>query len=105
SVLQSHADLAPPLPASSPVYLLLDAAGPGALDDLAELIDDLPAAVGESAADRRRLWSYRERHPEAVGFLGVPLKLDVSVPAAQWVTLASEVGAVVRAVDPGATVI
>ena len=35
----------------------------------------------------------------------MPLKLDVSVPAAHWVRLASEVGAVVRAVDPGATVI
>ncbi|HXT88908.1 MAG TPA: FAD-binding oxidoreductase [Trebonia sp.] len=105
SVLQSHAGLAPPLPASSPVYLLLDAAGPGALDDLAELIDDLPAAVGESAADRRRLWSYRERHPEAAGFLGVPLKLDVSVPAAHWVELASSVASVVADADPGARVI
>ena len=67
---------------ASPAYLLLDATGPGALDDLGEVIGDLPAAVGESAADRRRLWYYRERHPEAAGFLGVPIKLDVSVPAA-----------------------
>ena len=105
SVLESHAGLAPPLPAPCPGYLLLDAAGPGALDDLAELIGDLPAAVGESAADRRRLWSYRERHPEAAGFLGVPLKLDVSVPAAHWVRLASSVGGVVAAADPGVRVI
>jgi len=61
--------------------------------------------VGTTAADRARLWASRERHPEAAGFLGVPLKLDVSVPAAQWVRLASEVGAVVRSVDPGAKVI
>jgi FAD/FMN-containing dehydrogenase len=61
--------------------------------------------VGESAADRARLWSYRERHPEAAGFLGVPIKLDVSVPAARWVRLASEAAAVVTAVDPGAVVI
>ena len=105
SVLQEHAGLAPPLPAASPAYLLLDAAGPGALDDLADLIGDLPAAVGESAADRRRLWAYRERHPEAAGFLGVPLKLDVSVPAAHWVELASSVAAVVAEADPGARVI
>ena len=57
------------------------------------------------AADRARLWAYRERHPEAAGFLGVPLKLDVSVPAAHWVRLATEVGGVVRAADPGARVI
>ena len=105
SALEAHAGLAPPLSGPCPVYLLLDAAGPGALDDLAELIDDLPAAVGESAADRRRLWSYRERLPEAAGFLGVPLKLDVSVPAARWVELASSVAAVVAGADPGARVI
>ena len=104
-VLIAHAGLVPPLPAPFPAYLLLDAAGPGALDDLAAVIGDLPAAVGESAADRRRLWSYRERHPEAAGFLGVPIKLDVSVPAAHWVRLASEVAAVVGAADPGARVI
>src|SRR5262249_59713645 len=51
------------------------------------------------------LWAYRERMPEAAGFLGVPLKLDVSVPAAQWVRLATEVTGVIHGVDQGATVI
>jgi FAD/FMN-containing dehydrogenase len=87
------------------VYLLLEAAGPGALDDLAELIGDQPAAVATQAADRAALWAYRERHPEAAGFLGVPIKLDVAVPAAQWARLASEVPGVVAAADPGAAVI
>ena len=104
-VLVACAGLVPPLPSASPAYLLLDAAGPGALDDLAALIGERPAAVGESGADRRRLWYYRERHPEAAGFLGVPIKLDVSVPAAHWVRLASEVAGVVGAADPGARVI
>jgi FAD/FMN-containing dehydrogenase len=104
-ILAAHAGLAPPLPRPSPVYLLLDAAGPGALDDLAGLIGDRDAAVGETDADRRRLWSYRERHPEAAGFLGVPVKLDVSVPAAQWTRLAAEAAGVVAAADPGARVI
>jgi FAD/FMN-containing dehydrogenase len=66
---------------------------------------DHPAAVAQSAADRARLWAYRERHPEAAGFLGVPLKLDVSVPAARWVQLAGGVAGVVAGVDPAATVI
>jgi FAD/FMN-containing dehydrogenase len=61
--------------------------------------------VGTGAAERARLWAYRERHPEAAGFAGVPLKLDVSVPAAQWVRLASGVEGVVREADPGALVI
>jgi len=102
-VLAEHAGLVPPLRA--PAFLLLEAAGPGADDDLAALAGDHPVAVGTTAADRARLWACRERHPEAAGFLGVPLKLDVSVPAAHWTALATEVGGVVAAVDPAARVI
>lgn len=108
-VLEEKAGLTPPLPARKPAYLLLDAAGPGALDDLAGVIADTDSAadvaVAETAADRRRLWAYRERHPEAAGFLGTPIKLDVSVPAKNWVRLASEAGDVIRAADPGAKAI
>jgi FAD/FMN-containing dehydrogenase len=104
-ILVAKAGLAPPLARPSRAYLLLEASGPGALEDLADVIGDREVAVAESAADRGRLWSYRERHPEAAGFLGVPIKLDVSVPAAQWVRLASEAADVVAAVDPGAVVI
>ncbi|MGH3395455.1 MAG: FAD-binding oxidoreductase, partial [Streptosporangiaceae bacterium] len=92
-------------PAGGPAYLLLEADGRGALEDLAELIGDRPAAVATEPADRAALWAYRERSPEAAGFAGVPIKLDVAVPASQWVTLASEVTGAVTAVDPGATVI
>src|SRR5437763_8697700 len=104
-ILVAHAGLAPPLAEPAAAYLLLEASGPGAFGDLADLIGDRHAAVAESAADRPRLWSYRERHPEAAGFLGVPVKLDVSVPAAQWVRLASSAAAVVAEVVPGARVI
>ncbi len=104
-ILVEHAGLVPPLRSSARAYLLLEASGRGALDDLADVIAGREAAVGESAADRRRLWSYRERLPEAAGFLGVPIKLDVSVPAAQWVRLASEAAGVVAGADPGARVI
>ncbi|HUN31888.1 MAG TPA: FAD-binding oxidoreductase [Trebonia sp.] len=104
-ILIERAGLIAPLPGGFPAYLLLDAAGPGALDDLAALIGTREAAVGESAAERRRLWSCRERHPEAAGFLGTPIKLDVSVPAAHWVELASQVADVVAEADPGARVI
>src|SRR6201986_5023267 len=104
-ILVAHAGLAPPLSAPAAAYLLLEASGPGAVGELADVVGDREAAVGESAADRARLWSYRERHSEAAGFLGVPVKLDVSVPAAQWVRLASSATAVVADVDPGARVI
>jgi FAD/FMN-containing dehydrogenase len=104
-VLIAHAGLVPPLPDPAPAYLILEAAGRGALDDLAGLIGDRPVAVAEAAADRARLWAYRERMPEAAGFLGPPIKLDVSVPAAAWVELASSVAGVVAGADPDATVI
>jgi FAD/FMN-containing dehydrogenase len=104
-LLIRHAGLAPPLRPATPAYLLLEAAGPGAAEELAGLAGDRPAAVGTSPAERARLWAYRERHPEAAGFVGVPLKLDVSAPAAQWVRLATGVAEVVTAADPGALVI
>jgi FAD/FMN-containing dehydrogenase len=104
-ILVARAGLAPPLARPARTYLLLEAAGPGALEDLADVIGDREAAVAESAADRGRLWSYRERQPEAAGFLGVPIKLDVAAPAGQWVRLASQAADVVAAADPGAVVI
>jgi len=104
-ILIRHAGLPPPLPGSAAAYLLLEACGPAALDDLAGTVGDHPVAVAQSGADRGRLWAYRERHPEAAGFLGVPLKLDVSVPAARWVDLASQVTQAVAAADAGARVI
>jgi FAD/FMN-containing dehydrogenase len=109
-LLIEHAGLRAPWPAGAlpgpePAYLLLEAAGPGALDDLGDLIGDQPAAVAQAAADRERLWAYRERLPEAAGFVGSPIKLDVAVPASQWVRLATTVAAAVAAADPGATVL
>ena len=61
-ILVAHAGLAPPLATAAPAYLLLEASGPGALDELADVIGDREAAVGESAADRR----------PAVGLPGTP---------------------------------
>jgi FAD/FMN-containing dehydrogenase len=104
-ILIQHAGLAAPLAVPAQAYLLLEAAGPAALDDLAGVIAGRDAAVGQSAADRRRLWTYRERQPEAAGYLGIPVKLDVSVPAAHWVQLASAAPDVVTGTDPGARVI
>jgi FAD/FMN-containing dehydrogenase len=104
-ILLAHTDLKQPLGAQAEAYLLLEACGPSAFGDLSMLVNDMPAAVAQSTHERARLWAYRERHPEAAGFLGVPLKLDVSVPGGQWLSLASGVGNAVAAVDPGAQVI
>ena len=104
-LLAARAGLPPPLARPAPAYLLLEAAGPAVLDDLAGLVGEHEAAVATSAPDRARLWAYRERQPEAAGFLGIAVKLDVAVPAAQWVRLATEVPGVITAADPAARVI
>lgn len=105
SVLAEQAGVALPLSPPPPGYLLLEAGGPDAAEDLAAVAGDLPVAVGTSAPDRARLWACRERYPEAAGFLGAVLKLDVSVPAAAWVRLANEVAGAVAAVDSDAVVL
>ncbi|HSA48632.1 MAG TPA: FAD-binding oxidoreductase [Yinghuangia sp.] len=104
-ILLAHTPLARPFREPAKTYLLLEASGPHAMEQLGELAADRPTAVAETASDRARLWQYRERHPEAAGFLGTPLKFDVSVPSGQWVHFASTVTGVVHSVDPYAQVI
>jgi FAD/FMN-containing dehydrogenase len=104
-ILVQRASLPPPLPEAAPVYLLLEADGPAALEHLAELAGDRVAAVAQTAAERSRLWAYRDRLPEAAAFFGTPIKLDVSVPAARWVELAASAAEVVAVADPGARVL
>ncbi len=55
-------------------YLLLEADG-----GLEQVVPD-DAIVATDAADAARLWVYRERITEAVARLGVPHKMDVSLP-------------------------
>ena len=43
-----------------------------------------PRSAAADAAGRARLWRYRERMPEAIARVGVPHKLDVTLPAASW---------------------
>jgi FAD/FMN-containing dehydrogenase len=57
-----------PLRGDHAAYLLVECT------ELPDLPDGLDAAVDQ------RLWAYRERHSEAIATLGVPHKLDVSVP-------------------------
>jgi FAD/FMN-containing dehydrogenase len=66
-----HQGLPRPLPTDPPFYLLLES------DDLPGLSSDAAAVVD------RRLWAYRERITESISRTGVPLKLDVAVPAAR----------------------
>jgi FAD/FMN-containing dehydrogenase len=78
------------------------------LDDLvglAESVSSDAAAVGLDGPSRQRLWDYRERHTEAVNALGVPHKLDVTLPFGQLAHFEKDVRAAVAALAPDATVI
>ena len=63
----------PALP-PAPAYVLLEAEGG------LEQVVDKDALLAADHADARRFWAYREGLTEAVSRLGVPHKLDVSLP-------------------------
>jgi FAD/FMN-containing dehydrogenase len=79
----AHRSIAAPFAAAFPAYLLLDCTGETEplISVLAELDEVLDSAIATDETGRRALWAHREGHTEAVNSLGVPLKLDVGVPA------------------------
>jgi len=110
ALVRAHTGLPPPLGSEHPAYLLVECAGQSdptealadALDGVAEVGD---AAVATDPPGRAALWRYREAHPEAVGALGVPVKLDVSVPPTALATAETAIRAAVLAVAPAARLI
>ncbi len=107
----AHAGVEPPFAARRPAYLLVEVTGRDAVVEelaaaLADLdVDDDATAVAEDDAGAARLWAYRERHTEAVNSLGVPHKLDVTLPLAALGAFERQVRAVVAAASPGATAV
>jgi FAD/FMN-containing dehydrogenase len=107
----AHAGLRPPLPSRWPAYLVVECAGvrdpsESLFEVLAEL--DLPesaTAVATERAGRDRLWEYRERHTDAVSSLGVPHKLDVTLPLDRLADFEVAVREVVVHAAPGARLV
>lgn len=71
-----------------------------AVERLGPLVAD--AAVATDAAHRAALWRYREAHTEAIATLGVPHKLDVTLPAGELAAFVERVPHVVGSRAPGA---
>ena len=69
------------------------------MQGLADVIDVAVADPGRYEV----LWSYRERHTEAINLLGPPHKLDVTLPAARLAQFVQDVPSVVAAADPAAS--
>jgi FAD/FMN-containing dehydrogenase len=112
-LVRSHSGLPQPLPRAWGCYLLVECADRSdPTDSLAAALASLPvgladdaAAVASDSVGRDRLWAYRERHTEAVSALGVPHKLDVTLPLGRLAEFESSVREVVDSVAPGAVLV
>lgn len=89
-----------------PAYVLAEAADvTDPTDQLAGAYDTAPCdvfdvAVGTAAAEREKLWAYRELHTEAISRVAKPVKCDVAVPHTQYATFAAAVDDAARACHP-----
>jgi FAD/FMN-containing dehydrogenase len=105
-----HLGVGLPFEPAGGAYVLVEvAADADPLDNLLAALEAaqqvLDATVASSAADRARLWALREAHTEAISSIGVPLKLDVSVPMDRLAELTDGLPAVVAAMEPTAEVV
>jgi FAD/FMN-containing dehydrogenase len=109
-----HTGLHLPFDRSHPAYLLVECGARAGRADL--LVDELAGvlgacpqvratAVATDAAGREHLWAYRDRHTEAINAVGVPHKLDVTLPFDQLVDFRRAVRAHVNAAAPPARVV
>lgn len=111
TLVRAHARLGPPLSKTYPAYLLIEAAGRAeCADDLFTALSllDLPddaTAVGVDTPTVTKLWEYRERHTEAVSALGIPHKLDVTLPHSRLPSFERELRVLLERDFPDATLV
>lgn len=101
-----HTNAQPPFRDSHAAYLLIEvAADEDPTDSLAEAVAavsvPLDAVIAADEAGRRRLWSLRERHTEAISAEGVAHKLDVALPMARLAEFVDRVSPLVAETRPG----
>ena len=108
-LVQRQRGIGAPFPGHRPaLVLLIDCAGPRgsseriAADLAAGLSDRTLVAVAIEPEPRRRLWEYREAVTESIAKVGIPHKLDVSLPASELAAFVARVPEVIAAADPGA---
>jgi FAD/FMN-containing dehydrogenase len=99
--------IAPPLSRSYPVYLVAECAADRDPSEellaVADLVEE--SAIATDEVGRQALWRFREAHNETVRSLGVPLKLDVSVPVGAVPAFKRDVHALVEGIEPTAELI
>lgn len=92
----SECNLPMPFAKSYPAYLLFQCASMNdPVAEIANVVEQAPGildvAVAVSASEQERMWSYRERHTEAIGSQGIPHKLDVAVPLGELANFETEI--------------
>jgi FAD/FMN-containing dehydrogenase len=102
-----HLGVRPPLEGTGDAYLLVEVAGQAdPLDDTLAVLQTCPqvldATIATSASDRAQLWALREGHTETINALGVPVKLDVSVPMTRLAELVDRLPDAVADAAPAA---
>ena len=91
-----HFGMARPL-LPSPVYVLVE--WEGAPDELGAAASIADAVVADDTARRQALWRYREAQTEAINAVGVPHKMDVTLPLGELARFMEDVVDAVRHVD------
>jgi FAD/FMN-containing dehydrogenase len=112
-LVRRHTGLPAPIAGEHPAYLLVEVAGRADPTDLLlEALEEVSGAGGvrdavlaTDAPARERLWRYREAHTEAINAEGVPVKLDVAVPATALADVVARLPGAVQAACPGATTV
>ena len=96
--------IARPFDPMPPVLLLVEWAGRGGApsDTLADILDAWPTVAADDARGRAALWGPRERMAEAIARVGIPHKLDVTLPLGRLAEFTTEVGRVVASAFPEA---
>jgi FAD/FMN-containing dehydrogenase len=110
ALVARHLDLRPPLEGTGEAYVLVEAAGQSdPLEDLLAALQTCPqvldATVATSPTDRAQLWALREGHTETISSLGVPVKLDVSVPMARLPELVDQLPGAIADAAPAALLV
>ena len=95
--------IARPFDPMPPVLLLAEWAGRGAPPDtLVDILDAWPTVAADDARGRAALWGPRERMAEAIARVGIPHKLDVTLPLGRLAEFTTEVDRVVASAFPAA---
>ncbi len=102
-----HRGLRRPFDLPAGCYLLLECGAqedpaPGLAQAVADAVPEGWALLGTTAAERARLWAYRESHTEAINAEGVPHKLDVTLPLSVLPAFEREVRGRLQRRVPGA---